>query len=54
MVHELDELTPKMDEHLHYTITECCSPYTKGTMRLQSLPSCGWLKIKEESDGKVN
>jgi len=23
-------------------------------MRLQSLPSCGWCKIKEESDGKVN
>jgi len=29
-------------------------PTYQGTMRLQSLPPCGWLKTKEESDGKVN
>jgi hypothetical protein len=43
---ELDELTPRMDEHLHYAITECCYPHTKGTMRLQKLALLWMVKDK--------
>jgi len=46
MAHELDELTPKMDEHLHYAITEYFTPTHQGNHETSKLALLWMVKDK--------